>query len=212
MRLEFLRLPLEERRLYLEQVAVRKNISPVIIEKDFWVCWMLAILYESKFVDALVFKGGTSLSKVFGVIDRFSEDIDLSLSPEFLGLKPAGNSRNQAEKWMKAAEIACGAAEQKAIAPVLEAAKPLAIFAGTVADSKGKWRGCPRLFSRERQSRPSVAVPRAHIIERPFWSAATKRVPPSSPACGYPRDWGVWASVQNCLQGTLSFPADREAE
>jgi predicted nucleotidyltransferase component of viral defense system len=90
MRLEFLRLPPDERRLYIEQVAVRKNVSPVIIEKDFWVSWMLGVLFASRFANALVFKGGTSLSKVFGVIDRFSEDIDLSLSPDFLGLKPAG--------------------------------------------------------------------------------------------------------------------------
>jgi predicted nucleotidyltransferase component of viral defense system len=45
------------------------------------VSWLLAILFESEFAASLVFKGGTSLSKVFGVIDRFSEDIDLSLSP-----------------------------------------------------------------------------------------------------------------------------------
>ena len=41
MRLEFLRLPLDERRLYIEQAAVRRNVSPVLIEKDFWVCCML---------------------------------------------------------------------------------------------------------------------------------------------------------------------------
>jgi hypothetical protein len=120
MRLEFLRLPPDERWLYIEQVAVRKNVLPVIIEKDFWVSWMLAVLFASKCADALVFKGGTSLSKVFGVIDRFSEDIDLSLSPDFLGLKQAGTSRNQVDKWMKAAEATCGAAVQYTIAPELE--------------------------------------------------------------------------------------------
>ena len=79
MRLKFLELPSNERRLYIEQAAGRRNVSPVILEKDFWVCWVLAVLFESKFGNVLVFKGGTSLSKVFGVIDRFSEDIDLSL-------------------------------------------------------------------------------------------------------------------------------------
>ena len=117
MRLGFLRLPPDERRLYIEQAAMRRNVSPVLLEKDFWVCWMLAVLFASKFADALVFKGGTSLSKVFGVIDRFSEDIDLSLSPDFLGLTEAGTSRNQANKWMKAAEAACGAVVQNTIAP-----------------------------------------------------------------------------------------------
>ena len=69
-----------------------------------------------------MFKGGTSLSKVFGVIERFSEDIDLSLSPTFLKLPEAGTSRNQANKWMTKAEAACGAAVRNQIAPALEAA------------------------------------------------------------------------------------------
>ena len=69
-----------------------------------------------------MFKGGTSLSKVFGVIERFSEDIDLSLSPEFLKLPEAGTSRNQANKWMTKAEAACAQAVKTQIAPALEAA------------------------------------------------------------------------------------------
>ena len=98
MRLGFLELGAEDRRLYIEQAAARRDVSPVVLEKDFWVCWLLGILFGSAFADSLVFKGGTSLSKVFGVIDRFSDDIDLSLSPEFLGLPEAGTSRNQANK------------------------------------------------------------------------------------------------------------------
>lgn len=122
MRLGFLELPESERRLYIEQAAVRRNLSPVILEKDFWVCWLLGVLFESRFADSLVFKGGTSLSKVFGVIDRFSEDIDLSLSPAFLKLPEAGASRNQANNWMTKAEAACGVAVRNQIAPALEAA------------------------------------------------------------------------------------------
>jgi len=63
------------------------------------------------------------------VIDRFSEDLDLSVSPAFLNLPEAGTSRNQANKWMTKAEAACGIAVQSKIAPVLEAA---------VADVLGK--------------------------------------------------------------------------
>ncbi len=121
MRLGFLALSADERRLYIQQAAARRNLSPVILEKDFWVCWLLSILFESPFADSLVFKGGTSLAKVFGVIDRFSEDIDLSLSPAFLQLPEAGTSRNQANKWMTRAEAACGAAVRDRIGPVLEA-------------------------------------------------------------------------------------------
>ena len=122
MKLGFLELPPDERRLYVEQAAIRRNVSPVILEKDFWVCWVLGVLFQSEFAESLVFKGGTSLSKVFGVIQRFSEDIDLSLAPAFLKLPEAGTSRNQANKWMTRAEAVCGAAVRDQIGPALEAA------------------------------------------------------------------------------------------
>jgi hypothetical protein len=122
MKLGFLNLAIDERRLYFQQAAVQRNVSPVVMEKDFWVCWLLGVLFESEFAGSLVFKGGTSLSKVFGVIERFSEDIDLSLSPAFLQLAEAGTSRNQANKWMARAEAACGAAVRTQIKPALEAA------------------------------------------------------------------------------------------
>jgi len=61
MKLEFLRLPSHEQALYIEQAALRRNVSAVILEKDFWVCWILGVLFESEFAGVLVFKGGTSL-------------------------------------------------------------------------------------------------------------------------------------------------------
>jgi hypothetical protein len=122
MRLGFLKLPPDERRLYIEQAALRRNLSPVVLKKDFWVCWLLGVLFDSEFAGGLVFKGGTSLSKVFGVIERFSEDLDLSLSPAFLNLPEAGTSRTQANKWMTKAEAACGTAVRDRIAPAMEAA------------------------------------------------------------------------------------------
>jgi hypothetical protein len=67
-----------------------------------------------------VFKGGTSLSKVFGVIERFSEDIDLSLSPAFLKLPEVGTSRNQANQWMTRAEAACAQAVKMGSRPPWE--------------------------------------------------------------------------------------------
>ena len=109
-------------------------MSPVVLEKDFWVCWLLGILFESEFAGNLVFKGGTSLSIVFGVIERFSEDIDLSLSPAFLKLPKAGTSRNQANKWMTKAEAACGAAVRNQIGPAMEAA-----VEGVLGKSERSW-------------------------------------------------------------------------
>ncbi len=55
------------------------NILEVYIEKDYWVCYILKNLSESKYLETIVFKGGTSLSKAYDLIERFSEDIDLQL-------------------------------------------------------------------------------------------------------------------------------------
>lgn len=134
MRLGFLQLSAADRRLYIEQAAARRDVSAVIVEKDFWVSWLLGVLFNSEFSDSLVFKGGTSLSKVFKIIERFSEDIDLSLSPNFLNLPPVGSSKTQAEKWMRRAEVACGEAVETRIAPVLEA-----ITASILGDPPGRW-------------------------------------------------------------------------
>lgn len=71
----------QERDELFTETAQRLGIGSVaIIEKDFWVCWTLKQLFEHpKLAPFLIFKGGTSLSKVYGLIRRFSEDIDLVL-------------------------------------------------------------------------------------------------------------------------------------
>jgi hypothetical protein len=120
VKLSFLALEPAERWVYIQEAAARRGVLPVLLEKDFWVSWLLAVIFESEFAEHVVFKGGTSLSKAFGAIDRFSEDIDLSVSPEFLGLGEAGTSRNQAAKWMAKAEAACGAAVERSIMPALD--------------------------------------------------------------------------------------------
>ena len=62
------------------------KLAPAIVEKDFWVCWMLDYLFtDSPWKGHLAFKGGTSLSKAHGLIKRFSEDIDLILDWRLLG-------------------------------------------------------------------------------------------------------------------------------
>ena len=55
------------------------NILPAFIEKDYWITFVLQRLNESPFRDIVVFKGGTSLSKGFKIISRFSEDIDIAI-------------------------------------------------------------------------------------------------------------------------------------
>lgn len=110
---EFARLGAEERRAFIEESANRRDLTPIIIEKDFWVCWTLrrlTIVPDLK--GHLTFKGGTSLSKAYNIIQRFSEDIDLTIrrtaplldkidSP----MEPdiSGNERQRRTKALKAA-------------------------------------------------------------------------------------------------------------
>lgn len=71
-----------------QEAAARLGMSKAIIEKDFWVCWSLKQLFAlPSFGDHMIFKGGTSLSKVYDVIHRFSEDVDLSLDRAQLGFE-----------------------------------------------------------------------------------------------------------------------------
>ena len=78
----FLKRPKAEIVGVFEEVSARLELQPHIIEKDFWVCWTLLKLYSiPEFMSTIIFKGGTSLSKGFNIIDRFSEDIDIQIHP-----------------------------------------------------------------------------------------------------------------------------------
>lgn len=77
-----------ERALFFRTAAEIMYMPFEIIEKDYWVVWVLERLFSlEKMKSRLTFKGGTSLSKAYGLIDRFSEDIDLSIEREFFGFK-----------------------------------------------------------------------------------------------------------------------------
>ena len=78
----------QDRSDILRFTADVMNIEPAIIEKDFWVCWTLKHLFGHPAMgNNLIFKGGTTLSKVYNVIQRFSEDIDISISRSLLGFE-----------------------------------------------------------------------------------------------------------------------------
>ncbi len=68
-----------------EQLSYKTGVLPQAIEKDAWVTLILRMLFTSEISEHLTFKGGTSLSKVYGLIKRFSEDIDIGINREFLG-------------------------------------------------------------------------------------------------------------------------------
>ena len=141
---QFLALTPERRALAFEQAATQRAVGPVIIEKDFWVCWLLGVLFsQPALAPHLVFKGGTSLSKVFGVIDRFSEDVDLSLSPEFVGADArvfdALTSRTQRDAAVAEMQRKCSVKAQENITPLLETVVSNAL--GTPAGG-GSWMSC----------------------------------------------------------------------
>lgn len=71
---EFLKLASEERREVINAAAPELGILPAVAEKDVWVCFVLNVLFSIPDRRPMVFKGGTSLSKVFKLIKRFSED------------------------------------------------------------------------------------------------------------------------------------------
>ena len=82
----FAELPQKDRSDAIVVAAQQLGMEPAIVEKDFWVCWTLDYLFrESSFESSFAFKGGTSLSKGFGLIERFSEDIDLIFDWRLLG-------------------------------------------------------------------------------------------------------------------------------
>ncbi|MFP3757688.1 nucleotidyl transferase AbiEii/AbiGii toxin family protein [Cupriavidus sp. SIMBA_020] len=86
------KLPAADRAALFGESGAKRGIANTIIEKDFWVCWTLRRLFSLQRRDAatLVFKGGTSLSKAYDAIRRFSEDIDLSFDRAELGYTGVG--------------------------------------------------------------------------------------------------------------------------
>jgi predicted nucleotidyltransferase component of viral defense system len=64
---------------FIKLSAVKFNLNPIFIEKDYWITLVLNRLAGSKYVNESVFKGGTSLSKGYNLIERFSEDVDIAI-------------------------------------------------------------------------------------------------------------------------------------
>ncbi|MCY4155779.1 MAG: nucleotidyl transferase AbiEii/AbiGii toxin family protein [Gammaproteobacteria bacterium] len=80
------RLPAQQRSELFSETATQTITTPAVVEKDFWVTWVLNRLFrEQDLAQLLMLKGGTSLSKVYNLIERFSEDIDLILNWRVLG-------------------------------------------------------------------------------------------------------------------------------
>lgn len=93
----FLQLDEERKKAAYSQTSAQLNIPESYVEKDLWVCWVLQELFANPaLAPHLTFRGGTSLSKAFGIIERFSEDIDISVSREWLGITAETDPANAA--------------------------------------------------------------------------------------------------------------------
>ena len=105
---EFFELSADERLEALAQAADRSGRPPHLLEKDVWVVWSLRNVFTAPYAPHAVFKGGTSLSKAYGVIQRFSEDVDLTydiraIAGDLIGESgtPLPTSRSQEKKWTR---------------------------------------------------------------------------------------------------------------
>lgn len=110
---EFIQMTMERRRRFCEEAQAKLGLPAASIEKDFWVCWTLRELFGlPEDGPHLTFKGGTSLSKAWKLIERFSEDIDVVLDRGFLGFdgekRPEkAPSNKQREKRLEELKLAC---------------------------------------------------------------------------------------------------------
>jgi hypothetical protein len=129
----------EERTDLFQRAAakIQPQRAPAILEKDFWVCWTLRRVFEVlQFQPRLIFKGGTSLSKAYNAIERFSEDVDLSLSRTDLGFaeehdpEEVGISKGESKRRLDQLVIACTATIKDRLLPNLRAD-----FIGVLGDS-----------------------------------------------------------------------------
>jgi len=84
--IDFYQLSSDEKQTIFVQIGIKLNIHPAAVEKDWWVVQTLNLLQSMEVAPHTVFKGGTSLSKAWNIIEPFSEDIDLALDKQFLGI------------------------------------------------------------------------------------------------------------------------------
>lgn len=101
--MKFIDIPEEERKALLDNMQTVVGLKSAIIEKDWWVTAVLRALFELSYAQHVSFKGGTSLSKCWGLIERMSEDIDIGITREFLGFEGKLSKTQISDKLRRAA-------------------------------------------------------------------------------------------------------------
>ena len=103
IRMIFLQLSDKEKVDIINQLHEENNLLQVIIEKDVWVTAVLRALFSLPYAEQLSFKGGTSLSKCYNLIERFSEDVDIAINREFFGFMGETFTIRQVSKYLRKA-------------------------------------------------------------------------------------------------------------
>ena len=101
--MKFIDIPEDSQRQAINTVALQTGLPPSSIEKDWWVTQVLKALHTLPYAEHIAFKGGTSLSKCWNLIARFSEDVDIALSREFLGFSGELSKTQISDKLRRAA-------------------------------------------------------------------------------------------------------------
>jgi hypothetical protein len=122
----FFELSKTDQREALQFANAQTGRPAYLLEKDLWVVWTLRALYESPLAGLLTFKGGTSLSKAYRVIDRFSEDIDLTynirhLLSDLVGTSDLPTSGAEKQRWTKAARARLPEWIKTEVVPIIQA-------------------------------------------------------------------------------------------
>src|SRR5690606_14253840 len=104
-KIDFYTIDKEEKIAIFTEIATQMGMKPFAVEKDWWVSRTLEIIFQMPIAQHLVFKGGTSLSKAWKLINRFSEDIDLAIDKEFFEGYKGEISRTQINKLRKKAGV-----------------------------------------------------------------------------------------------------------
>lgn len=110
---KWLSVPEQRKINVFEQISEKTGMNAFAVEKDWWVVQALTIIFELEDSKHLVFKGGTSLSKAWGLIERFSEDVDLAIDRSFLGFEGELSKNQRTELRKKASSYTSGEFKQK---------------------------------------------------------------------------------------------------
>ena len=164
---QFQRLSANDRRDALRAVQAEGPHPAFLFEKDIWVVATLGVLFDAPFGHRLVFKGGTSLSKVWRAIRRFSEDIDItydirSFAPDLVagaGAEALPSSRSQQERWTKTIRSRLAEWVQETVGPLIREQLGHAGFKARIrADAERLHVGYEPLFESFGAVRPEVQV------------------------------------------------------